>query len=178
MDIEKFKSLSAPNQNYYEWTEFIEFAWDYFQSKNIKNPIVVELGTEAGNQRAFYVEILNATYIGIDVNPIARADIHGNTHDPQTLESLKKILAGRSINLLFIDACHEYNAAKSDYEMYAPLVENLIAFHDVKHPAFGSRKLWEELRAKRPPGTCIVFSNTVPADFYRDNMGIGVEVKK
>jgi len=87
-------------------------------------------------------------------------------------------LVDRPINLLFIDACHEYSAVKSDYEIYAPLVENLIAFHDVKHPACGVKKFWEELQIQQSSRTFINFSNTVIADFYRDNMGIGVEIKK
>lgn len=50
-----------------------------------------------------------------------------------SLATLRKLLEGREIDLLFIDGDHSYAAVKSDYEMYHPLVasDGLIAFHDI-----------------------------------------------
>lgn len=180
MDIKKFESFTIPKQNRIEWRGFIEFVWDYFNSKGIKNPMVVELGVFRGEQRVFYEEILGATYIGIDNREEAgketRADIYGNTHDAEVIESLKIMLNGRPINLLFIDACHKYEYVKKDYEIYGPMTDDLIAFHDIKARVHGVGKLWAELHAGQRGKLFVSFCNADENCHHR--MGIGIEVRK
>lgn len=180
MNIKKFKSLPMPKQNPFEWKGFLEFASNYFLSRRIKNPIVVELGTHEGNQRVFYEEILNATYIGIDnkeeMGEQTKTTILGNTHDVKVFKYLKAILNGSPINLLFIDACHRYKYVKKDYEIYGPLTENLIAFHDIKAKAHGVRKFWAELHMNHLDSLFVSFCNAKHDCQIR--MGIGVEVIK
>ena len=180
MDIKKFESFPMPKQNPLEWRGFIEFVWNYFNSRGIKNPMVVELGTFRGEQRIFYEEILNATYIGIDNKEEAgektKTDIYGDTHDVKVIESLKMILNGRPINLLYIDACHKYEYVKKDYEIYGPMAEDLVAFHDIKARAHGVGKFWAELHAKQLDKLFVSFCNAEQNCHHR--MGIGVEVRK
>jgi cephalosporin hydroxylase len=61
--------------------------------------------------------------------------IRNNSHLPQTAESLQKILNGRSIDFLYIDADHTYEGVKTDFELYSPLVRKggLIGFHDIRN---------------------------------------------
>lgn len=61
--------------------------------------------------------------------------VHGilsDSHDPATVYHLEQLLAGRPIDLLFIDGDHSYAGVSADYSMYAPLVRpgGIIAFHD------------------------------------------------
>ena len=49
-----------------------------------------------------------------------------------TKDALEQILAGRAIDLLFIDGDHTYEGVRADFEMYSPLVRagGLVGFHD------------------------------------------------
>jgi len=147
---EQIPPSRLPTQNLPEWQYFLEFAETYFKNRRIKHPIVVELGIHYGYQKRFYEEILGAEYIGIDFHPKTKPDIFGDTHDEETLNKLKVKLRGRAINLLFIDAEHYYDDVAKDYEMYGPLVQNIIAIHDVvdKNPTLPLvlvYLLWEEI---------------------------------
>lgn len=71
--------------------------------------------------------------------------------DPTTLGRVKAALGARSIDFLFIDGDHSYEAVKRDYELYGPLVRpgGLIALHDVARSAApgteGAARFWREL---------------------------------
>lgn len=153
MNIGDFNVLAKehlPFQNLPEWQYFLEFVEAYFKNRSLNHPIVVELGIQYDYQKRFYEEFLGAEHIGIDFWPATKPDILGNTHDEETLNKLKVKLNGRAINLLFIDAEHFYDDVASDYEMYGPLVQNIIALHDVVHndptlPLVLVRLLWEEI---------------------------------
>ena len=46
--------------------------------------------------------------------------IRANSHNPKTLELVKRILGNRMIDFLFIDGDHTYKGVKRDFEMYSP----------------------------------------------------------
>lgn len=62
--------------------------------------------------------------------------LRANSHESQTLETVRAALAGRPVDALFIDGDHSYDGVKLDYEMYGPLVRagGVIAFHDIVPP--------------------------------------------
>ena len=76
-----------------------------------------------------------------------------DSHSSATLANVQNILAGRQLDLLFIDGDHTYEGVKSDFEMYAPLARDgaLIAFHDIlKHSpklGVGVDRYWNEIKA-------------------------------
>jgi len=143
----------APAQHPPEWRMFMEICGAHLERYKIHNPIVVELGIYNNHQKVFYEQLFGAEHIGIDVaRRRCHPDIHGNTHDPAVMERLKEKLRGRPINILFIDACHSYEAVKMDFDLYSPLCSDIIAFHDLE---FGKKvgkkkrevwKFWDKMK--------------------------------
>ena len=175
MDFEKFRTLPpASNQNPVEWRIFIGFLCNYFKSNGIEHPIVLELGTEAGRQKAFYEKILHARHIGVDYNPQAVADIYGDTLKEETLESVKRLLDDKFVDLLFIDTTHKYANVKREYALYRPLVKHIIAFHDIRFP--GIKKFWEEIQEQHKGNSFFTIIRDIPDYEHYNKMGIGVEV--
>jgi glycosyltransferase involved in cell wall biosynthesis/predicted O-methyltransferase YrrM len=76
----------------------------------------------------------------------------GDSHDEKTLAELKRRLAGRPIDFLFIDGDHTYEGVKRDFEMYAPLCNGIVAFHDIlEHPTVPECKVdqfWNEIKGE------------------------------
>lgn len=192
MNLKKFNELSkAPKpqlqlvwQDWEEWKAFLEFADAYFKNRGIKTPIVVEIGVMHNEQRTFYKELLGAVHIGIDLNVNNAPDIVGDSADPRTLEKLKVALAGREIDLLFIDGNHTYEGVRADHELYGPLVRHLIAFHDVHgvtRRCPGVNPYWNE-RTTNTQHMTVVFhrhGTTVCRDENKFiDMGIGLIIKR
>jgi cephalosporin hydroxylase len=80
--------------------------------------------------------------------------IRRDSHDPQTLEEVKRILGGERVDFLFIDGDHTYEGVKRDFEMYSPLVREggIIAFHDIcPHPPETKcevNRFWNEIKQR------------------------------
>lgn len=56
-----------------------------------------------------------------------------DSHQQTTLDQVKTLLAGRPLDLLFLDGDHTYEGVKQDFQLYSPLVRSggLVAFHDI-----------------------------------------------
>jgi predicted O-methyltransferase YrrM len=83
------------------------------------------------------------------------ATIRGDSDDPDTLNELRRVLDGRFIDLLFLDADLTYDGVRADFEMYDPLVRSggIVAYHDIlPRPAyreFEVHKYWQEIAQTR-----------------------------
>jgi len=140
-------------QNYPEWQMYLNICHTYLEQHKIKKPIVVELGILYNTQKQFYEQLLGAEHIGVDFSTRRSIpDIQGATADISTLSALKKRLAGRPINILFIDAAHKYRHVKLDFEMYHPLCSDIVALHDIEtgretgKPKMAVWQFWDELK--------------------------------
>lgn len=75
-----------------------------------------------------------------------------DSHSPDTLAEVRGLLAGRPIDLLFIDGDHSYEGVRADFMTYGPLVRKggLIVLHDIvvnpTHPDCRVYQLWNELK--------------------------------
>lgn len=191
MNLKKFKAISGTSrprfqlvwQDWGEWKAFLEFADAYFKNRGIQKPLVVEIGVMHNEQQIFYRELLGADYIGLDINVNNEPDIVGDSANPETLKKLKSALAGRKIDLLFIDGSHTYEGVKADYELYEPLVEHLIAFHDVHgvtKRCSGVNPYWDEVVEKNHYMTLVFHRYNAAVSIEENkfmNMGIGVVIK-
>ena len=79
--------------------------------------------------------------------------LHADSQLTATRDHLESLLAGRPIDVLFIDADHRYEGVRRDYELYSPLVRDagLIAFHDIRPVVEDANtqvfRLWDQLKA-------------------------------
>lgn len=192
MDLKKFDKISGRArtlahlvwQDWREWRFFLEFTDAYFKNRGILNPLVVEIGVMHNEQRVFYKELLGAGHIGVDLQANNEPDILGDSADLKTLEKLKTMLAGRKIDLLFIDGNHTYEGVRADHEFYGPLTRHLIAFHDVHHGPTkrcpGVNRYWDELTASNQYMTAVFHRCSIRVSIERNDfveMGIGVIIK-
>ncbi len=180
--LEIFGRLHRPNQSFYEWMYFLEFCRGYFFHRGVLNPFVVEIGVEAGFQKKFYMEYLHARqHVGIDISPYSPAEIHGDSRKVETFSKLMEILNGDKADLLYIDGAHDFESVESDFEMYAPLTEHIIAFHDLFGKVWtGVQEFWQEaLKIEKKNFTFLTFYEWGEmATHGNDIMGIGVMIRK
>lgn len=153
IDMDIFRTLSMPVQSPDEWLYYLEFVRTYFLNREISNPIIVEIGIQSNLQKPFYLWLLGAEHIGIDISDrYSKPDILGDALAPETYDALCARLVGRQINLLFIDASQKYEDVRSYFRLYAPLVSDIVVLHPIMttaaHPD-GTRRLWQELFADR-----------------------------
>ena len=145
-----------------------------------KPKVVLEIGTCHGGTLYLWCQAADphATIISIDLPegdfgggyPACRApfyqsfatgaqQIHllrADSHSPGTSGQVQKLLAGRTIDFLFIDGDHTYAGVKQDFELYSRLLskDGLIALHDIAprpdEPRIEVWKFWGELKQRVP----------------------------
>jgi hypothetical protein len=72
----------------------------------------------------------------------------------ETFDQARPRFAAGTIDILHIDGCHTYEAARHDYDHWIEAVapDGVVLFHDTAHRdgGFGVYRLWDELTATRP----------------------------
>jgi len=141
---------------------------EFLIERKIKN--VIEVGTHTGGSLWAWCQIVPADGIiaSIDWGDIPRCEFV-KWHNPELLHSfnadsrdpgvppLVAKLMPSGYDFLFIDGGHSEANARSDYEMYSPLVRKggIVAFHDIrlvpKHDEldYQVKKYWEFIKSQR-----------------------------
>lgn len=74
----------------------------------------------------------------------------------ETVDQVRRVLAGQPIDFLFIDGDHRYESVRRDFELYTPLVGRggVVALHDVSPRTTpdteGTAAFWAELMRNHP----------------------------
>ncbi len=141
-----------------------ELAWLVELVRQAEPLVIVEIGVDQGGTFTalseaapladmFGIDIGGGNWSSDGVRPFADPRvISGDSHDAATRDELVSRLAGRTIDVLFIDGDHSYEGVKQDYGMYSPLVDGIVVFHDiVQHTHRGDPpcevdRYWLEIR--------------------------------
>lgn len=160
---------------------------------------VLEIGTAKGGTLYLWCQAAtdDATIVSIDLpsgkfgggydppradlyNAFARADqklhlLRGDSHKPETHETIRGLFDGQPIDFAFIDGDHLYPGVKADFIEYGKMVRpgGLIAFHDIcedpHDPEIEVSQLWNQIKSALPTRE-LVFTDAVKG--WR--LGIGV----
>lgn len=129
-----------------QWTWEIEAAAAIYRERNPN--LTVEIGVYYGGSLLHWLKNGDGMVIGIDPEP--RVDfVHPRlTILPMTgAEALGKI--SEPVDWLFIDALHDYESVRWDFDHFGPLVRpgGVIGLHDIVTPDCGVPRLWREIQA-------------------------------
>ncbi len=134
--------------------------------KNLNPKVICEIGTDRGGTLYLWSKVIqpDGLIISIDLPRSYRKSlnrffyssffetqrIHFLRENSQSAEcqmSVQKILNGKKIDFLFIDADHSYEGVKKDFKLYSDFVRKsgLIAFHDILDRC-GVDEFWSEVR--------------------------------
>lgn len=106
---------------------------------------------------------------GQRVVPLLRSD----SHRAETVSAVRRILAGRPLDFLFVDGDHSADGVRADVALYLPLLRpgGIAAFHDIvdgpPEAVGGVPEVWRELRTLHP-------SHELVESWEQGGLGIGV----
>lgn len=115
-----------------------------------KPRVVCEIGCDTGGTLALFAQCAapDGLILSLDINhkpcPSKGFDhfatkqqkvvtVAGDSHDPRTLEQVRRIINDRPIDFLFIDGDHSFSGVFDDFLMYSAFLRegSLLAFHDI-----------------------------------------------
>ncbi len=123
----------------------------------------VELGCGSAY---FLKEIGVEKIVTVDVLPNGLKDIshvQADSHDPQTLNRVLDLLGGPP-DVVFIDADHEADAVRRDFELWHPVTQMAVGFHDILMPSV--IPAWNDI-SLRYPSVQIIGKDVASADKWQ-----------
>lgn len=177
-------------QNMSEITQCVKHVLD------LKPVNILEIGTRDGGTFHIWCNIATGKKISVDIceemseEQINSRDykicssfndayfVRGNSHIQETLNTVKGLLNGELVDLLYIDGEHINDGPEKDYDMYSSLVSphGMIVFHDIGEmtgAGWGGHvgEYWNKLKTKFPK------ENIVEIIEKHDWKGLGI-IKK
>lgn len=190
--------------------DYFDFSLQYFSPHQVRSEIlnllkhiqsiepktVCEIGTAMGGTNFLLSQAPQSVtfMLGIDLFvknkaqlcELSRAGLEhvyldASSYAPETLDRVKQVLAGRSLDVLFIDGDHNYDGVRKDFLGYRQFVREggQIVFHDVV-PDYKTRygkdigrwagevpQFWQKIKHHYPHKEFIEDPN-------QDGLGIGV----
>jgi hypothetical protein len=130
--------------------ELAEFC-EWLNDKNIDR--YLEVGISSGGTFKFVAEWLNVNIAcGMDIKlpRVAPIPCFLCICDCRSEIAHNFVKSFGMFDLIFIDASHDYEGVKKDFEIYGGLGK-IIAFHDIcgLRDCEGSKKVWEEVKQSR-----------------------------
>lgn len=101
------------------------------------------------------VDVVAPRVSAADLRPHSVEVVTGDSHDPLIVTEVRRILAGRAVDFLFLDGDHYGDGPRLDVESYVPLVGEggIVAIHDVNPKTwenFSVPDLWERAGTEYP----------------------------
>lgn len=136
-------------QNRYELEKMMQL----FETTPVKRVLEIGVGDGGTLWRWLRHGQGDVQITAVDINSLRSGLEHprvtffqGNSTAPSMIERVRKC---GPFQWLFIDGGHDYEVVRQDFENYGPMVEKpgVIALHDIRHPAYGVYRLWDEIRA-------------------------------
>ena len=125
--------------------------------------LFVEVGVWRGGNAAILKTFFpKARYIGVDILDVNSPEVsdapalrtaverfglelvQGDTGSPDTVERVRQMIGEQRADYMFIDASHDYDSVKRDYQLWSPLAVR-VGFHDVHNPMV--YRFWQEVCA-------------------------------
>ena len=121
-------------------------------------------GGQAGSERHLRRNLKRLSSFNVDTT-----FIKGFSYDPDVIEQVKQ---HAPFDAIFIDAAHDYESVKHDWETFGPLATKLVGFHDIHGRTRGKHilevhQLWDEIKQQH---------QTLDLIDIQGEMGIGVVI--
>ncbi len=185
------------------WLGHRRFGYDLV--RNLRPRRLVELGVCLGTSFFAFCQAVKDGGLSTELVAVDtwEGDEHTGRYGPGYLEQFNRVWRSRfpdlavrqiqrpfdqaraevedaSVDVLHLDGCHTYEAARHDYETWVATVRerSVILFHDVavrdEGRGMGVYRLWEELKARFPTvefahsfGLGVLFTSDPPSDLRR-----------
>lgn len=141
------------------------------QVEALRPRVILEIGTSRGGTSLIWAHLAQDLVLTCDIEgsdrfsellasfppPQSKCQVKalvGDSHAPEFLERVKRELAGRPVDFLFIDGDHTEVGVEQDHRAFGPLVRpgGLIAFHDIveqqPRPTNQVQHYWRRIRSQ------------------------------
>ena len=109
---------------------------------------------ELGTGHADYMALMGMKVVAVDINnPDGHVNengvqyVRGDSHDRHTLDRVLHLL-GDLPDAVFIDADHDNDAPRLDFDLWYSTAQKLVGFHDIHIPNVAA--IWKEISFKFP----------------------------